>query len=319
MRTILSFFCLFLAVCTACTPLSEEKKYTVGVSQCTTADAWRKAMLRDMQIEASGFPGMDLQIADADDDNDRQIAQIRQFIRRKVDLLIVSPNETDPLTPVVEEAHAAGIPVILVDRKIRSDRYTVFIGADNYEIGRSVGLYVNSLVQPESTVLEVWGSTRSSSAGERHAGFVDALATDPNIRLRTITGNWRYETARQAAAALDSLTDIAVVFAHNDQMALGVRAAVEAIDSAAARRIRFVGIDALAGKGLGLEAVSQGKLDASFQYPTGGDVAVKMAAHILAGEPVAKQYALTSALIDKSNAGTLLYPVRPLARLPTAY
>lgn len=305
MRTLVSFFCLFLAVCTACTFSSEEKKYTVGVSQCTTTDAWRKAMLTDMRIEASGFPGMELQIADADDDNDRQIAQIREFIRQKVDLLIVSPNETDPLTPVVEEACAAGIPVILVDRKIRSDRYTVFIGADNYEIGRSVGLYVNSLVQPESTVLEVWGSTRSSSAGERHAGFVDALATDPNIRLRTITGNWRYETARQAAAALDSLTDIAVVFAHNDQMALGVRAAVEAIDSAAARRIRFVGIDALAGKGLGLEAVSQGKLDASFQYPTGGDVAVKMAAHILAGEPVAKQYALTSALIDKSNVGTL--------------
>lgn len=305
MRTLVSFFCLFLAVCTACTFSSEEKKYTVGVSQCTTTDAWRKAMLTDMRIEASGFPGMELQIADADDDNDRQIAQIREFIRQKVDLLIVSPNETDPLTPVVEEACAAGIPVILVDRKIRSDRYTVFIGADNYEIGRSVGLHVNSLVQPESTVLEVWGSTRSSSAGERHAGFVDALATDPNIRLRTITGNWRYETARQAAAALDSLTDIAVVFAHNDQMALGVRAAVEAIDSAAARRIRFVGIDALAGKGLGLEAVSQGKLDASFQYPTGGDVAVKMAAHILAGEPVAKQYALTSALIDKSNVGTL--------------
>lgn len=309
----LSIIIFILCLILSCSRKEKEKTYVIGVSQCFGNDPWQKAMLLDLQVKAADYPGLTLDIKDAKENNDKQIAHIRSFIKRKVDLLILSPNESAPLTPIAVEAFRAGIPTIIIDRKIDSDEYTAFIGADNYEIGRSAALLVNSLLKDKTTIVEVWGRRGSSSARERHRGFVEALVGYENITLKEVRGGWHYEETKNNIAALDSLGYIDIVYAHNDLMAMAAREEITAKDPEAAARIKFIGIDALPGVGQGIEAVRNGDLTASFMYPTGGSTAIKVAWQILTGQHVVKEYALTSALIDKDNAGTLYLQSEQLA------
>lgn len=293
--------------CFACSSSKEEKKFVVGFSQCTFEDSWRKSMLLDMQVEASYFPNVDLLVTDAGGNSEKQVAQIEELIRKKVDVLIVSPNEIDPVTPAAVAAYRAGIPTIILDRKIDSDEYTSFIGADNYEIGRTAGYYIKSLIKKKRklSVAEIWGQEGSSPARERHQGFADVLAGSEGVTIKEMVGNWHFEEAYACMAGMDSVENIDVVFAHDDVMALGARAAIEKKDAEVVERIKFIGVDAMPGEGYGLEAVMNGELTASFVYPTGGGLALRVANQILRGESVGHKYALSTALIDKSNAGTL--------------
>ena len=165
----------------------------------------------------------------------------------------------------------------------------------------------------KTTIVEVWGREGSSSARDRHNGFSDALIHNDNVILKTVYGRWHSKETKENIAALGLFDDIDIVYAHNDVMALAAREAIMEIDPLAVKRIKFIGIDALPGKGKGIEAVSNGYLTASFVYPTGGTTAIKVAWQILNGQPVSKQYALTSALIDKENAGTLYLQTEQLA------
>ena len=245
-----------------------------------------------MKVQASEYPGVSLLVEDAADSSLLQVEQIRSLIKRKVDLLIISANESEPVTPIAIEAYRAGIPTILVDRKISSDEYTTYIGGNNYEIGRQAGFFVNRQVKEKyPTVLEVWGLSGSSPAQDRHRGFMEVL----NSRI----------TVEKEIAEMDSLEEVDVVFAHNDVMAMAARRAIERMHPGLADRICFVGIDAVSGRGSGLEAVMHGELAASVLYPTGGSLAIRVAMQILNGEDVSRQYLLSSALIDKNNAGTL--------------
>ena len=316
MRLIIYRFCLLICILslTISCKREGEKKFVVGVSHSSINDSWRKAMVLDMQVKASEYPGLTLQIKDAGEDNDTQIKQIREFIKQRVDLVIISANESEPVTTAAVEAFRAGIPTIIIDRKIYSEEYTTFIGADNYEIGRAAGLFINSLLKKKkTTIVEVWGREGSSSARDRHNGFSDALIHNDNVILKTVYGRWHAKETKENIATLGLFDDIDIVYAHNDVMALAAREAIMEIDSLAVKKIKFIGIDALPGKGKGIEAVSNGHLTASFVYPTGGTTAIKVAWQILNGQPVSKQYALTSALIDKDNAGTLYLQTEQLA------
>ena len=316
MKLIIYRFCLLICILslTISCKREGEKKFVVGISHSSINDSWRKAMVLDMQVKASEYPGLTLQIKDAGEDNDTQIKQIREFIKQRVDLVIISANESEPVTTAAVEAFRAGIPTIIIDRKIYSEEYTTFIGADNYEIGRAAGLFINSLLKKKkTTIVEVWGREGSSSARDRHNGFSDALIHNDNVILKTVYGRWHAKETKENIATLGLFDDIDIVYAHNDVMALAAREAIMEIDSLAVKRIKFIGIDALPGKGKGIEAVSNGHLTASFVYPTGGTTAIKVAWQILNGQPVSKQYALTSALIDKDNAGTLYLQTEQLA------
>lgn len=316
MKPIIYRFCLLICILslTISCKREGEKKFVVGVSHSSINDSWRKAMMLDMQVKASEYPGLTLQIKDAGEDNDTQIKQIREFVKKRVDLVIISANESEPVTTAAVEAFRAGIPTIIIDRKIYSEEYTTFIGADNYEIGRAAGLFINSLLKKEkTTIVEVWGREGSSSARDRHNGFSDALIHNDHVIQKTVYGRWHADEAKKSIAALGIFDDIDIVYAHNDAMALAAREAIMEIDPSAVERIKFIGIDALPGKGKGIEAVRNGFLTASFVYPTGGTSAIKVAWQILNGQPVSKQYALTSALIDKDNAGTLYLQTEQLA------
>lgn len=134
-----------------------EEKFVIGFSQCVANDAWRDAMHEEMFRELSFYPNLSLEIKDAKGNNELQIAQIRELQKQKVDLLIVSPNESEPITPIVEEVFRSGIPVIVVDRKINSNQYSAYIGGNNYEIGYTAGQYVRNIFDKEIKILEIWG------------------------------------------------------------------------------------------------------------------------------------------------------------------
>ena len=131
---------MILAALISCGPQTENI-YKIGVSQCSSDD-WRSKMNKEMQREAMLSHEIALEILSADDSSEKQKEDIRYFIRNKVDLLIVSPNEAEEVTPAVDEAFDAGIPVIVVDRNVAGDNYTAFISADNTQIGYMQGRYV---------------------------------------------------------------------------------------------------------------------------------------------------------------------------------
>ena len=267
-------------------------------------DAWRQAMINDMRIEASNYDDVEIIIKDAQNNNETQIQQIRDLIRQKVDVLIISPYQSEPITAVAEEAYRAGIPTIITDRKVNTDQYTSFVGANNYEIGLAAGNYAANYLPPNAIILEIWGLTQTSPAQERHKGFVDALREREDLSFRKIEGQWLVDTARMELRKLEHPEQIDFVYAHNDMMAIAAREYFMAWDSIRGRELRIIGVDAVAGAGL--EAVEDGRINASFLYPTGGEQVIRTAMRIIQGEPVDKFIPLRTAPVDHQSARTLL-------------
>ena len=275
-----------------------KKSLVIGVSQCSD-DIWR-TKLNDELTLAARMNGVTLRFSSADDDSRKQMAQIRRFVADGVDLLIVSPNQSHTITPAVEEAFDAGIPVILFDRKIDSDKYTAFIGADNVEIGRIMGHYIADFLGEKGQVAEIPGLEGSSPADDRHKGFAEALQQYPSISLVTAPyGGWLQEggyNAMEEVLARGARPD--AVFGQNDRMALGARAAM-----GYPADVAFFGVDALPEAGL--QDVIDGVLTASYLYPTRGDLVMELALNILNGAPFLRENRLESALVDSRNARIL--------------
>ena len=275
-----------------------KKSLVIGVSQCSD-DIWRTKLNEELSI-AAGINDVRLVFSSADDDSQRQMAQIRKFVKDGVDLLIVSPNQSHTITPAVEEAYDASIPVILFDRKIDSPKYTAFIGADNVEVGRIMGRFIADYLDGKGKVVEIQGLEGSSPADDRHRGFMEALNNYPGISLQASPyGGWLQENAFDAMRAVmaDGIRPDAV-FGQNDRMALGARDALGYPED-----ISFFGVDALPDAGL--QDVIDGVLTASYLYPTRGDLVMDLAMRILRGDPFERETLLESALVDSHNAGML--------------
>lgn len=305
LRTVkLSLTIIFFAaglLFSSCKKKEENKKFVIGFSQCVASDYWRQTMLEEMKMELSLHPSAELIYRDADGNSNRQIRQVREMLR-KIDLLIISPNEAHPLSAVVEEAYDSGIPVIIIDRKTSSSRYTAYIGANNYEIGRMAADYIaNSVLHRKGSVAEVMGLPGSSPAIERTKGFADALKKYPDIKISfQVYGNWIGQEAKSRLQEhKNQLNHVDAIFAHNDVMAMEVTRVANKLMMG--NRIKVIGVDALPGKGAGLELVSKKMLTASLLYPTGGKEAINTAISILNNTPFARENILQTVVIDSTN------------------
>lgn len=127
------------------------------------------------------FALLTIRIESANDDDKKQLEQIRRMVDDGVDLLIVSPNQLKTISPAIDHAHDKGIPVILYDRKISSDNYTAFIGCDNYQIGQAMAHHIASRLGGRGRIVEITGLEGSSPAIERHRGFTDVIKESPNL------------------------------------------------------------------------------------------------------------------------------------------
>ena len=310
LRWIVILFCFLGMV--ACH--QDVPHFRIGVAQCSD-DSWRYKMNDEILREAMFYDGVAVEIRSAGDDNRKQAEDVRYFMDKGVDLLIISANEAAPMTPVVEEAYRKGIPVILIDRKILSDKYTAYIGADNYEIGRAVGNYIASSLRGKGNVVELTGLGGSTPAMERHQGFMAAISNFPDIKLiDKADAAWE---GGPAEVEMDSMLcrhpKIDAVYAHNDRIALGAYRAAKKVGRE--KEMLFVGIDALPGKGNGLELVLDSVLNATFIYPTNGDKVMQLAMNILEKKPYPRETVMNTAVVDHTNAHVMQLQTTHIAEL----
>jgi len=301
------FFYLFLLATVLVSCSGDKVKYRIGVSQCSD-DIWRDKQNAELKMGAYFHDGVELKFAAAYDSDERQVQQIDSLVNNGIDLLIVAPNQVQTISPAIDRAYDKGIPVIVFERKTSSRKYTAFISADNYEMGRVMGEYIVSRLQGQGQVLEIKGLEGSSPSIERHKGFMDAIKDAPGmIVVGSLQGDWTEPTAYERTKQwLSYNKDVRVdlVFGANDRTAMGARKAFSHQD--ALHLPLFCGIDGLPGENGGIQLVRDSLLDASYIYPTHGDQIIDLAVNILDGKPYNKETLLMSALVTRDNAKVLL-------------
>lgn len=288
-----------LAVCVfySC---SRPKSYVIGVSQCSD-DGWRRKVNREIRIGQYQYNNVEIYITSADNNSKRQVGQIDSFIRRKVDLLVIAPNDIETVTPAVDRAFKSGIPVVLYDRHTNSPHFTAYIGSDNTEVGRIMGQFVSSKLEKRGTILEITGKKGSTPVIERHRGFMQIMRQCPDMKVLTRDGQWNPQVAESIVGELlDQGVRFDCVFAHNDALAMGAYRAAR--QRGMEKHIMFVGIDGLPGPGEGIDDVRKGFLTGSFIYPTRGESIVSLAMSILQGKPFKRMNYLKSSIVTRETA-----------------
>lgn len=289
-------------LCVVMSSCKNEKPYRIGVSQCSRDD-WRQKMNEEIEREILVHPEATVEIRSADDSNEKQISDLQYFVDNKFDIIIVAPNEADAITPKITEIYESGTPVVVFDRNVNGNKYTAFQGADNTEVGRSAARYASNLMKGRGKVIELYGLRGSTPAIGRHEGFQQEIDRNPDITLvGSAYGNWNYD---EALPLIDSMLgkhpDVDLIYAHNDRMAIA------AADAARRRGIDpyIIGIDA--APEIGMKAVLDSVIDATFLYPTEGHRLIRTALSILKGEPYDTVARLpVSSAVNLDNADILM-------------
>ena len=312
MQKLNLYLIIILIALTSCS--SGGKHYKIGISQCS-ADIWREKQNAELRMGAYLQDNVELRFAAAYDSDERQIEQIDSLIKSGIDLLIVAPNQVATISPAIDRAFDQGIPVIVFERKTNSQKFTAFMSADNYEMGKVMGHYIVSRLNGQGRVLEIKGLAGSSPAIERHNGFVEALKHAPGIQVvGSLQGDWtepRAHTAVSQWLAAHPDTPVDLVFGMNDRSAIGARTAFQEANRTLPL---FCGIDGLPGENGGIRQVRDSILDASYIYPTHGDKVLQLAIDILEGKPYQKESHLQAALVTHENASSLLMQSEEIMR-----
>jgi ribose transport system substrate-binding protein len=263
--------------------------WTIGMSQCNLGEPWRVQMNADVKEAADRHPNLQVIFKDAQNDTLKQRSHVEEFVSSGVDVLIISPKEAAPLTPPVEQAYKAGIPVIVLDRRVLGEQYTCFIGADNKKIGEAAGKWIVETLGGKGKVVELKGLMTSTPGQDRHSGFRKGIEGSEIEVIFEADMKWLEPNARkEMESALARFDQIDLVYGHNDPAAHGAYLAAKA--ATRENEMKFVGIDALVQEGQAY--VKQGILHACFEYPTGGREAIDLALKILNGEEVPKEVVL---------------------------
>lgn len=303
-RTFYLLLVYIIQVCLfSCSNHKQESEYKVGFAQCAN-DVWRQNMQKEMERELTFHPEIKLIVKQANLSPEKQIDQINELIDENVDLIIASPTEAKPITPVINKAYSKGIPVILVDRNILSKNYSAFIGADNYQVGLDAGNYAGHILNGSGKVLEIGGIDRGSSADiGRDIGFREIIKNYPRIifagRLSQDWDSRQAESVKVLTGELLKQNDINLIFCQNDRIALGASQVCKVLGIE--KRVSIIGVDGLPGPLGGIDLVSRGILKATLLYPTGGKEAIQTAANILEQQPYEKETSLASTVIDSTN------------------
>ena len=294
-------FLVFFIALQSCKSSDDDKdEITIGFSQCIDHDIWRKSMDHSMEVEASLHPEVHLTIYNANRQAKKQIRDIEKFINDKVDVIIISPFESDSIVPVIEKAYAKGIPVIIIDRKVNTTNYSAYLGADNIEVGRIAGKYIISSSKGAANVIEIKGGAMTSPVYERSLGFNQIVKQYPNIKVTTVNVDDFGRPTSDFKNVLDKSSNIDYVYGFNDIIAYNAWKIAKA--KGLEKKIKFIGVDGLNGTNGGIQLIKDGVLDATVLYPTGGSEAIRLALNIVKKEIFSKNNKLNTTLIDSINA-----------------
>lgn len=275
-----------------------QKKWVIGMSQCNLNEPWRVQMNADVANAAAQHDNLQVIFKDAQNDTLVQRSHVEEFVNQGVNLIIISPKEAVPLTDPVAKAYQAGIPVIVLDRRVVGDQYTVFIGADNKKIGEAAGKWIVRALGGKGKVVELKGLMTSTPGQDRNSGFRKGIEGSDIEVIFEADMQWLEPKAREEMeSALARFDQIDLVYGHNDPAAHGAYLAAKA--AGREKEMMFVGIDGLLTEGQ--PYVRQGILNACFEYPTGGKEAIDIALMILDGKVVPKEMTLASRIFTPEN------------------
>lgn len=285
---------------------SGQKVFVVGYSQSNNAEPYRAQLNIQLKYFMKKYPNLKLlPIADANQSSATQVSQVQNFVSQKVDALIVSPNEPAPLAAAVNQACAAKIPVVILDRSVNTDCYKSFIGGDNVAAGKQAGDLAAKLLPDGGNVVELQGILSDQPQIDRDKGFREGIATNPKIKvIAHREAKWLKDAATPIMQQwLAQFPKVDLVYAENDPMALGAYLAAAAAKKAGS--IKFIGTDGLAIPDGGIRAVQQGQLSGTFIYPTCAEEAATTVEAIVTGKPVQKKQTLEVTPVTKANAAEL--------------
>lgn len=279
-----------------------KKTYKIGISQCSSDD-WRAKMNQEIQLEALLHDDIEVEIRSAHDDSQKQIEDLEYFASKGFDVIVVAPNEAETLTPEIKKIYESGIPVIIFDRNINDTTYTQRIGVNNTGLGELAAEYAVSRIPDSLKVIEIFGLPGSTPAQERSSGFKTILSEGHGKIIASASGNWNQEDATKVADSLLRLyPDANLIYAHNDRMAIG---AAESAKNLGLDHIRIIGIDA--APQIGIKAVADGIIDATFLYPTEGHQILRHAINMAKGGSFERElYFPTTSAVDASNVDILM-------------
>jgi signal transduction histidine kinase len=305
-KHILSFLAtlLLITIFLGCNKKKEvNKRYKIGFAQAQGGDNWRESMLKEMQREVSFYNEIDFYYKDAQANSKIQKDQIQELIDLKVDLLIVSPHEIQPLNAILEKAFDSKIPIVLIDRRITSDKYTAFIGASNYEVGQNAGKYAVALLKGKGKVLEITGLNTASPFIDRDKGFIDIISKSKGIELIAKINDHEANFEKKLDSFIKNNKDLDVIFAQSDYLAKNVYQICK--NNQVERKIKIIGVDGLSIEGMGMDMVASNQFKATVLYPTGGQEAIRTAIKILEKKPFKKENTLETTIIDSTNVKIL--------------
>ena len=282
--------------------------YVIGFSQANFKEPYREHVNHELERLVKKYPKFKIVIADGQASVNTQVSQVENFMTQQVDLLMISPFEAAPLTPVVTQVYKKGVPVIELDRKTTGDAYTAFVGGDNRQIAREAGEWTAKTLLPEGgevAILE--GLPSSSPAIERMEGFKEGIAKNPKVKLvATQPVDWMEDKAVTVfSAMLQAHPDIKVVYTSNDLAAAG--AYIAAQQAGKQDQVKIIGTDGLPGPSGGIRSVADGQWAATYTYPTGAAEALDLAKKILidCATEVPRNVTVPSQRIDATNAKEL--------------
>ncbi|GIK36462.1 MAG: sugar ABC transporter substrate-binding protein [Chloroflexota bacterium] len=287
--------------------VTKKDKYKVGFSQVESNNPWRLAQTASMQEEAAKR-GYELVYTDAAGSEAKQIADVDSMIAQKVDLIFLAPRSEKPLAQAVLKAKAAGIPVILLDRNVDQtiakpgQDYICFIGSDFIEEGKRAAEWLVNATGGKATIIELQGTVGSSPAIDRKKGFDDFIKDKPDMKVvASETGDFARDKGRQVMETLlQAHPDVTAVYAHNDEMAIGAIAALEAAGKVPGKDVIIVSID---GSKDALQAIIDGKLGATVECnPRFGPKAFDTLEAYANGEQIPAKIINPDKFYDSSNA-----------------
>jgi len=285
------------------------KPLTVGFAQTGAESAWRTANTNSMKTEA-GKRGIVLKFADAQGKQENQIRAVSSFIAQGVDAIVIAPIVETGWEPILRQAKRARIPVIITDRTVQvSDEslYVCFIGSDFYLEGRMAGEWLAQATKGQGNIVELQGTPGSAPANDRRKAFADAIAAHPGLKIiDSQSGDFRRSGGKEVMESLLKKHGkaINIVYAHNDDMALGAIQAIEEAGLKPGRDILLLSIDAIKEA---IQAVAAGKLGCTVECnPLFGPKVYDTIAKVLAGQSVPKKDFNKDELFDASNAAAAL-------------
>ena len=282
-----------------------EGQWVVGFSQMGHDNPWRMAQTQSLREEAAKR-GYELVVTDAQDQTAKQVADVEDLIARRVDVILLAPREYEGLTPALEAAKAANIPVILVDREaegVPGEDFVTFLGSNFVEQGRRAAEWLVKETGGQAGIVELTGTPGSSVAADRAKGFREVIAQHPGMRiLASQTGEFSRATGQRVLQNIaQSLgRQITAVYAHNDEMALGAIQALKAAGFEPGEDVKIVSID---GQRAALEAIERGELGATVESnPRFGPIAFDTIEEIRRGERIPTKKLITDRFFDRTNA-----------------